>query len=87
VFVSASRVHHQKCKTYEKEEQSDKERRKMNKNAVEEEEVAQNIVVEWLGFCFVFWRSRVQISTQRPVIQTDVFRGFTQSLQSGSVLH
>jgi hypothetical protein len=29
-----------------KEEQSDKERRKMNKNAVEEEEVAQNVVVE-----------------------------------------
>jgi hypothetical protein len=34
--------------------------------------------------CFVFGRSRVQISSRRPAILTEVFRGFPQSLDANS---
>jgi hypothetical protein len=34
--------------------------------------------------CFMFGRSRVQVSTQKPIIMTEVFRGFTQFLQANA---
>jgi hypothetical protein len=34
--------------------------------------------------CFLFNRSSVQISAQRPAILTEVFHGFSQSLQANS---
>jgi hypothetical protein len=34
--------------------------------------------------CFVFGRSRVQISTQRPAILTEGFRGFPQFLHANA---
>jgi hypothetical protein len=37
------------------------------------------VVVEWLTPCFVFGRSRVQISVRRPAILTEVLRGFPPS--------
>jgi hypothetical protein len=41
-----------------------------------------NGVAEWLYHsCFIFGRSRVQILAWRPANLTEVFRGFTQSLQ------
>jgi hypothetical protein len=36
--------------------------------------------------CFVFGRSRVQISVQRPIILTEFFRAFPQSLQTNAVV-
>jgi hypothetical protein len=32
----------------------------------------------------MFWRSRVQVLARRPAIQTEIFRGFRQSLQANA---
>jgi hypothetical protein len=31
-----------------------------------------NIAAEWLALCFLFWRTRLQISTQRPAVLTEL---------------
>jgi hypothetical protein len=36
--------------------------------------------------CFVFGRSRIQISARRPAILIEGFRGFPQSLQANAVI-
>jgi hypothetical protein len=41
-------------------------------------------VVEWLTLCFVFGRSRIQISARRPAILAEDFRGSPQSLQANA---
>jgi hypothetical protein len=43
----------------------------------------QNVVVEWSTLCFVFGRSRVQISAF-ATMYPDFLRGFLQSLQANA---
>jgi hypothetical protein len=44
--------------------------------------ILPNVVVEWLTFCFVFRRSRVQISAWRPSVLTEGFRRCPQPVKT-----